>query len=299
MFWRPPLKSTDWFGYLLVAPALLVLLGVIGFPLVQAAWMSMHQIVLTRPDQGRPFVGFQNYLEVISAPYFVPDLINTAVWVGVNLGGQMLLGLAIAVLLNQAFWGRGLARGILLIPWILPSVVSLLTWRWMYDAQFGVINSLLVQWGFIERAVAWLGNTETALGAVIVESIWKGTPFVFVMLLAALQAVPRELYDSSRVDGANMWQSFRHITLPMIQPTLVIAATLTTIYTFNNFNAIWLLTEGGPLRSSETLNILVYKQAFQAFDLGQATATGMMTFAILLVFVALLGRSYVRSQIDL
>ncbi len=293
------MKSTDWFGYLLVAPALLVLLGVIGFPLVQAAWMSMHQIVLTRPDQGRPFVGFQNYLEVISAPYFVPDLINTAVWVGVNLGGQMLLGLAIAVLLNQAFWGRGLARGILLIPWILPSVVSLLTWRWMYDAQFGVINSLLVQWGFIERAVAWLGNTETALGAVIVESIWKGTPFVFVMLLAALQAVPRELYDSSRVDGANMWQSFRHITLPMIQPTLVIAATLTTIYTFNNFNAIWLLTEGGPLRSSETLNILVYKQAFQAFDLGQATATGMMTFAILLVFVALLGRSYVRSQIDL
>lgn len=293
------MKSSDWFGYLLVAPALLVLLGVIGFPLVQAAWMSLHQIVLTRPDQGTPFVGLQNYLEVISAPYFLPDLLNTTVWVGVNLGAQLLLGLTVAVLLNQAFAGRGLARGILLIPWILPSVVSLLTWRWMYDAQFGVINSLLVQWGLIERAVAWLGNTETALGAVIVESIWKGTPFVFVMLLAALQAVPRELYDSSRVDGANMWQSFRHITLPMIQPTLVIAATLTTIYTFNNFNAIWLLTEGGPLRSSETLNILVYKQAFQAFDLGQATATGMITFGILLVFVALLGRSYVRSQIDL
>lgn len=293
------MRQQNWLGYLFVAPALLTLFAVIGFPLLNAAWMSLHQIVLTKPDLGTPFIGLQNYREVLQTDYFLGALRITAIWVGVNLVIQIVLGMLIALLLNAVFPGRGVVRGILLIPWVVPSVVALMTWRWMYDGQFGIINSLLTQFHIIARPVAWLGNTETSLWAVMVESIWKGTPFVFVMLLAALQAVPRELYDSARVDGANAWQGFWRITLPLIRPTLVIAATLTTIYTFNNFNSIWLLTEGGPLRSSETLTILVYKEAFQAFDIGQATAIGMITFFMLLVFVAVFGRSYVRSQIDL
>lgn len=284
-------------GYLLVAPAVLVLAAVIGYPLVQAAVMSLHKVVLIQGGDS-PFVGLQNYIDVVTADYFLADLRTTGVWVAVNLAAQVAIGLGIALLLNARFPGRGLARGLMLIPWVTPSVVSLLTWRWMYDAQFGVINAALTGLGIIERGRAWLGNTDTALWAVIAESVWKGTPFVFVMLLAALQAVPRELYDSARVDGANTWHAFRHITIPMIMPTLLIAATLTTIYTFNNFNAIWLLTEGGPLRATETLTILVYKQAFQAFNLGQATASGMLTFLILLVFVVIFGRGYIRSQVD-
>ncbi len=282
----------------LIAPALLVLLGVIGYPLVRAFIMSLHLNILIRPQLGQPFVGFDNYLKVLQSPYFLNSLWQTFVWTSVNLAGQMLLGLLIALLLNMTFPGRAFARGVMLIPWVVPSVVAVLTWRWMYDGQFGIINSWLMQLGIIERGVAWLGNTNTAMGAVLIESIWKGTPFVLVMLLAGLQAIPAELIDSAKVDGANSWQRFRFVTIPFLKPTLVIAATLTTIFTFNNFNSIWLMTEGGPLRATETLTILTYKTAFQGFNMGEATAIGVITFVILFVFVAIFGRQYIKAQMD-
>lgn len=293
------LKADFWMGYVLIGPALLMLAAVIGYPLGRAIYMSLHLNILIRPDLGKPFVGLQNYVNVVQQDYFWNSVINTAVWTGANLVAQLVLGLAIALLLNLNFPGRALARGAMLIPWVTPSVVAVLTWKWMYDAQFGVINDVLVRWGFIESGVAWLGNTGTAMTAIIIESVWKGTPFVFVMLLAALQAVPSELYDSAKVDGANSWNRLLFITLPTIRPTVIIAATLTTIYTFNNFNAIWLMTEGGPLRATETLTILVYKRAFQAFNMGEATAVGVITFFTLLVFVVVFGRQYVKSQMEL
>ncbi len=286
-------------GYLLIAPAFLALFGVIGYPLVQAFIMSLHKIILTDPGAGQPFVGLANYMTAITSPLFGGALWLSVVWTAVNLVIQMVLGLAVALVLNEPFPWRGLARGIALIPWVTPSVVSVLTWRWMYDAQFGVINAALVGLGIVSRPVVWLGNTQTALWAVIAESIWKGTPFVAIMLLAALQAVPTELYDVAKVDGANAWRRLRHITLPLIMPTLIVAATLTTIFTFNNFNAIWLMTQGGPLHATETLTILVYDQAFVAYDMGQATAIGMITFFILLVFVVIFGRYYIKSELNL
>ncbi len=286
-------------GYLLIAPAFLALFGVIGYPLVQAFIMSLHKIILTDPGAGQPFVGLANYMTAITSPLFASALWLSVVWTAVNLVIQMVLGLAVALVLNEPFPWRGLARGIALIPWVTPSVVSVLTWRWMYDAQFGVINAALVGLGIVSRPVVWLGNTQTALWAVIAESIWKGTPFVAIMLLAALQAVPAELYDVAKVDGANAWRRLRHITLPLIMPTLIVAATLTTIFTFNNFNAIWLMTQGGPLHATETLTILVYDQAFVAYDMGQATAIGMITFFILLVFVVIFGRYYIKSELNL
>lgn len=290
--------TPSWPGLVLIGPALLVLLGVIGYPLVRAFYMSLHTIVLIRPQLGQPFVGLQNYFNVIQSPYFLNALWQTFVWTSVNLVAQLVLGLLIALVLNNSFPGRGLARGAMLIPWVVPSVVAVLTWRWMYDGQFGIINSWMVQLGIIDRGVAWLGNTGTAMGAVLIESIWKGTPFVLVMLLAGLQAVPTELLESAKVDGANAWQRFWHVTMPMLRPTVVIAATLTTIYSFNNFNSIWLMTEGGPLRSTETLTILTYKTAFQGFNLGEATAIGVITFVILFIFVAIFGRQYVKAQLD-
>jgi ABC-type sugar transport system permease subunit len=294
--WRRGGRGGNAAGYLLIAPAFLTLLAVIGYPLAMAIAMSLRKIILIKPHLGQPFVGLENYRSVIEAPYFWNAVWQTGVWTGTNVVVQVALGLAIALLLNNRFPGRGLARGLMLIPWITPSVVAVLTWKWMYDAQFGIINQFLVEFGLLERSVAWLGNTGTAMGAVIIESVWKGTPFVFVMLLAGLQGIPGELYDSAKVDGADGWRRFRFITLPLLKPTIVIAATLTTIYTFNNFPAIWLMTEGGPLRSTETLTILVYKHAFQAFNFGEASAIGVITFLVLLLFVVLFGREYVRSQ---
>ncbi len=295
---RPGRLHRSWPGYVLVLPAMLALVGVIGYPLVRAFVMSLHKIILIRPQLGQPFVGFENYLTVLKSPYFSNAIWQTFVWTSVNLVGQLALGLLIALLLNSAFPGRGIARSVMLIPWVIPSVVAVLTWKWMYDGQFGVINSFLVRLGVIEKGVAWLGNTGTAMGAVLIESIWKGTPFVLIMLLAGLQAIPAELTDSASVDGANVWQRFRYVTLPFLKPTIVIAATLTTIYSYNNFNAIWLMTEGGPLRATETLTILTYKLAFRNFDMGSATAAGVLTFFVLLVFVVVFGRQYVKSQME-
>jgi multiple sugar transport system permease protein len=288
----------NWMGYVLIAPAFLLLGAVIVYPVGRALWMSLHKIVLTQPLSGNPFVGLENYVEMVQAPYFWNSVENTFVWTFANLVVQLLLGTGVALLLNQNFPMRALVRGIVLIPWITPSVVAALTWRWMYDAEFGIVNALLLQLGLLEETIAWLGNTNTAMAAVIVESIWKGTPFVTVMILAVLQAVPQELYEAAKVDGANALKRFRFITIPLILPTLIIAATLTTVYTFNNFNAIWLMTAGGPLRATETLTILVYREAFQQFNLGTSTAAGMIVFVILLVFVVIFGRYYIKAQTE-
>ncbi len=292
------MKGDRWSGYYLVVPAFIVMFGVIGYPLIQAFLMSLHKVILTEPDNGQPYVGLRNYIDAITGPLFRDALARTGIWVGVNLAVQMVFGLAVALVLNQPFPWRGVARGITLIPWVTPSVVAVLTWRWMYDAEFGAINAALVALGIIRHPIVWLANTQTALWAIIIESIWKGTPFVAIMLLAALQAVPGELYDVAKVDGANAWRRLVHVTVPLIAPTLIIAATLTTIFTFNNFNAIWLMTRGGPLHSTETLTVLVYNQAFVTYNMGQSTAIGMITFLILLVFVAIFGRYYIKAELN-
>jgi ABC-type sugar transport system permease subunit len=293
------MKRDSLIGYLLILPTFIVLVGVIVYPLLTAIDMSFHTIILTKPQLGRPLVGLENYSTVIAASTFSNAIQKTIIWTGINLVVQLVLGTAIALLLHEQFFGRSFARGLMLIPWVTPSVVAVLSWTWMYDGSFGIINDILVRLGIIERGVAWLGNTGTAMPAVIVESVWKGTPFVMVMILAALQTVPQELLDAAKVDGAGAWRRFANITLPLIMPTMMIAATLTTIYTFNNFNAIWLMTEGGPLRATETLTILIYNTAFRAFDLGQASAIGVISLIILFGFVVIFGRRYIQSEIDL
>jgi multiple sugar transport system permease protein len=293
------MQKKNWMGYFLIFPAFLVIFAVIIYPLISAIVLSFHKFILIRPDLGMPFIGLDNYSSAILNPVFLNAIKNTIIWVGINLAIQLVLGMLIALILNEEFFGRALARGGMLIPWITPSVVAVLVWRWMYDAQFGIFNAVLINLGLIEKGIAWLGNTNTAMLAVLIESIWKGTPFVMLMLLAALQVVPQELKDASKVDGAGSLATFWYVTLPLIMPTVIIAATLTIIYTFNNFNSIWLMTEGGPLRATETLTILVYTRGFRDFNFGEAAAIGVVTLLILLLFVFIFGRRYLRSEIDL
>ena len=293
---KKSIMRKEWPGLMLIAPAYLLLGFTILYPTLQALWMSFHRIILTRPALGRPFIGLENYRDVVTSPHFFHSIRISVIWTGTNLGVQIVLGTLVALLIHQEFRGRSLVRGVSLIPWITPSVVAYLTWKWMYDGQFGIINSILLQLGVIERSIVWLGNMNTAMGAVIFASIWKGTPFVVLMVLASLQSIPEDLYDAAKVDGAGMFDRFRHVTLPQILPTVIIAATLTTIFTFNNFNAIWLLTTGGPLRATEVLTIYVYRQAFHSFNLGTATAAGIIIFIILYMFVMIFGRYYIKAQ---
>lgn len=287
---RRNLQEHGLMGLALVLPAMLVLVAVVLYPLARGIYMSFHNVTFLNLAQGNHlFVGFQNYLAVFAKPAFWTAVKNSAVWTVANLVLQMALGLGFALLLNQPLRGRGMFRSIALIPWIVPSVVAVLTWRWMYDSGNGILNHWLMRLGVLDAPVNWLGSVNTVLWSIIAESVWKGTPFVMVLLLAGLQSIQAELYEAAQVDGARNWHILGLIILPLLKRHLAIAAILTVVYTLNNFNAIWLMTQGGPLHASEILVTYAYKTAFQDFNLGQASAIAVIIF----IFLSLVATLYI------
>jgi len=276
------------FGYTLLLPALALLSLVILYPLADGVRISLMRMKLTSTAEPR-YIGFDNYVRLFQDETFWETTRTTATWTVANVVAQMLLGLGLALLLNEQLKARGLFRSIALIPYIVPSVCAALIWRWMYDGSSGIINAGLKNLGIIDEYRPWLGDVNTALPAVIIESVWKGTPFVMLMLLAGLQTISPEFYEAGAIDGANAWQRLRDITLPFLRPTIAVATILTTVYTVNNFNAIWLMTQGGPLGSTEILFTSAYKMAFERFDFGMAAAMSVVLFGIL----AILGAIYI------
>jgi multiple sugar transport system permease protein len=270
----------------LLLPTLAVLALVIVYPVLDGIRISLMRMKITSTSEPR-FVGLDNYVDLLQDDKFWFTLRTTAVWTISNVVAQLVLGLALAVLLNERLKARGLYRSIALIPYIVPSVAAALIWRWMYDGSAGIFNAVLVRIGVIDSYQQWLGEISTALPAVIIESVWKGTPFVMIMLLAGLQTIAPEYYEAASIDGANAWQRFLQITLPLLRPALAVATILTTVYTVNNFNAIWLMTQGGPLGSTEILFTWAYKLAFDRFDFGMAAAVSVVLFGILAILAAI------------
>lgn len=276
------------YPYLLVLPAVILVVGVVVYPVVSGIWYAFHDVTLRTLNRGTvSFVGLRNFERAFADPVFYLAAWNTVVWVTLNVVAQLGLGLALALLLNKPRKGIGVFRSGILIPWVVPSVVAVLTWRWMYEPTVGIVNELLLRLGLISSYHPWLGDTNTSLMAVTVESIWKGTPFVMLLLLAALQMVPRSVLEAAEMDGAGGWRKLWHVVLPQIRVAFAIAAVLTFILTVNNFNAIWLMTEGGPLNSSEILFTLAYKYGFQRFDMGLASAVATMIFVGLVIATTL------------
>jgi multiple sugar transport system permease protein len=274
------------FGFGLLLPTLAVILLVIVYPVLDGMRISLMRYKLT--SAGEPhYVGWDNYLKLLDDDDFWFAVRTTIIWTVSNVAAQLLLGLGLALLLNEQLKARGLFRSIALIPYIVPSVAAALIWRWMYDGSSGIINAALLNIGLIDDYRPWLGDVDTALPAVIVESIWKGTPFVMIMLLAGLQTISPEYYEAGAIDGAGPWRRLVDITLPLLRPTLAVATILTTVYTVNNFNAIWLMTQGGPLGSTDILFTSAYKLAFDRFDFGMAAAVSVLLFGVLCVLGAI------------
>ena len=273
-------------GYILLLPTLAVLALVIVYPVLDGMRISLMRMKLTSTSASR-YVGLDNYLDLFQDDKFWFTLRTTAIWTLANVVAQLVLGLALAVLLNEQLKARGLYRSVALIPYIVPSVAAALIWRWMYDGSAGIVNAVLLRLGVIDSYQQWLGEISTALPAVIIESVWKGTPFVMILLLAGLQTIAPEYYEAASIDGASSWQRFLQITLPLLRPSLAVATILTTVYTVNNFNAIWLMTQGGPLGSTEILFTWAYKLAFDRFDFGMAATVSVVLFGILAVFAAI------------
>ncbi|MDI6772600.1 MAG: sugar ABC transporter permease, partial [bacterium] len=274
------------------APACVLLVGLVGYPLVRAIWLSLHDIRLLTLHAAR-FVGFGQYYAVWADPTFWQAVLHTTVWVVGVVGLQLVLGLGGALLLNKPFRGRAFWRGVALIPWATSSVLVALMWLWLLDMHLGLVNDVLRRLGVIQAPIAWLAGRNTALPAVMLAAIWQGTPFFAVMLLAALQAIPEELYEAARIDGGGTWAVFRFVTLPLLRPTILITTTLRTMWVANYMDLILVMTGGGPGVASLTLPLHAYYLAYKRLDLGAGAAVAVQLAVVLaaaiVIYMRLLG----------
>ena len=269
-------------GTRFVLPALSVITLVAVFPVFYVFYLSLHKKVLTFNISN--FIGFDNYITLFADSRFWNALKNTIYFTGVSVAFELLLGLSIAVLLNRAFKGRGFMRAVVLIPWTIPTVVSAKMWEWIYNTDFGILNYI------IGTKVNWLGSPFWAINAAIFMDVWKTTPFVALLLIAGLQVIPKDLYHAAKVDGAENWYIFRKITLPLLMPVILVVLIFRTLDAFRVFDAIYVLTGGGPANTTETLSIYAYKVLFQLLQFGYGSTLSVIMF----VCVGLISVFYVR-----
>jgi multiple sugar transport system permease protein len=288
-------RKTDLFPYKLLTPALSVTILIIFFPIVQTAVMSLFNYVIWKPKDTR-FIGLGNYMQALQDEVFWISLKNTVFWIVGVIVLQLLLGFVTALLLNREFKWRGLARSLILIPWVTPSVITALMWRWMYDGNNGVINDLLVRVGLLKSYFPWLANSSTALPAIMVALMWQGFPFFAIMILAGLQAIPRTLYEAAEVDGATRIQMFGRITLPMLLPILLTSMLLRIIWVANSMDVIFVMTGGGPGYATHTLPVFAFIRAYKALDFGYASTIAIFLTLLLIAIVAGYVIRVLRSQ---
>jgi len=271
-----------------LAPAATVLLLVVAYPFLYNIGMSFTNWNMYH-FRDPSFNGLHNYGRLFMEERFWTILGKTFLWTGVNLVFHFTLGLGAALLLNRHLPGRPIYRALLILPWAMPQYISALTWRGMFNLEFGAVNLLLGKLGL--EPVGWFSGEGAAFSAAIITNIWLGFPFIMVVALGGLQSIPRELYEAARIDGASAWRQFRSITLPMLKPVLMPALVLGTIWTFNNLNVIWLVTnQGEPADKSHILVTYVYKAAFTYYRYGYAAAFSVLIFLILLTIVRIYDR---------
>jgi multiple sugar transport system permease protein len=288
-------RNEGFFAAVLLLPAVAILALVIFYPLVQALLLSLKDATLLNATVA-PFTGLDNFKQLLGDEVFWTAVKNTFVLTATSIAGSLVLGMSLALVLNENLPFRNLFRGIALIPWVVPGVVVALLTLYMFNSQVGVIDYVLVKLGVTERFVDWFGSTKNALWAIILANIWNQTPFYMLMILAGLQTVPEDEYDAAKVDGANVVQRFRYVTVPNIRGVLAIVIALQVIWNFNNFDLIWATTEGGPVNATTTLTVHVYRMAFKSLDLGYAAAIGVVMLVALLLFSVFYVRAMERGQ---
>lgn len=273
-------KSTTIFAALLLFPAVLYILVIVAYPLVDTVNLSFTNAAL---KPAYDWVGWTNYQKIFKAN-FGEVIGRTFVWTFFSVLLKMLIGTFGAVMLNAAVPGRALFRVLTMPPWIVPMAVGIFMWGWMYNGQFGMISGLLQNFGIVQKPVAWLAYGNTAFWATIVTDVWIGVPMVTIYFLAAMQSIPRDLYEAAWVDGAGRWYRFRRITLPLMVPAILTMSMLSLIATFNSFDIIWILTRGGPSGSTTTMIIDTYHTAIGSYKYGEGAARAVMICLFLSAF---------------
>jgi multiple sugar transport system permease protein len=297
---RPHLLGRDWrLGYLLALPTIIVIFGLIAYPLGYSVWLSLNQINLG--GQGT-FVGLGNYYKLLFDTdariheAFLNSVQVSLFYTGVALLTKFLLGMVTALILNANIIGRNFWRALLFLPWSIPAVVSAWSWKWMYNDVNGVINSILLRLGLIEAPILFLGDINLALWSVLIAVTWQGTPFWTMTFLAGMQSIPGEIYEAAQIDGASTWQSYWHITLPNLTNVMVVTFMLSAIWTANSVQYVYILTNGGPAGATETFPMLALSQGIRAFDLGIGATIPLIFFPVFAVMIYFLTRRMLRGE---
>ena len=281
-------------AYVLLLPGLLILILFIGYPFVTSLWLAVtDQSVSTSVAH---FIGLDNFTDELRSQIFLQTVRNTFVYTGVTVVFKLVLGIGLAVLMNQSFRLKNLARAALLLPWIVPTALSAIAWLWLFDATFSVFNWAIVHSGLADRGINWLGEGSWAMTSIIIANIWRGTPFFAITILAGLQTVERELLDAAAVDGASSWQRFWRITLPLVRPVLLIVLLFSTIWTISDFQLVYVLTRGGPANSTHLFGTLAYDVAVRAGQLSEGAAISLYMFPVLILCVVALLLYFRRSS---
>jgi ABC-type sugar transport system permease subunit len=275
-------------GWALVLPAVGTILVIALFPLAWTVWESLHLHDLRMPWLGRPFIGLDNYLEALGDERFREALVHTLLFTLASVTLELTIGCVLSLAMNRAFRGRGLVRAAILVPWAIPTVVAALVWRFMFDGDSGIVNAALARVGvdppvwFVDRLAAWV--------PVVLGDVWKETPFVALLLLAGLQGIDASLYEAARIDGASAWRQFRHITLPLLKPALLVALIFRTRDAFRVFDLVYVMTGGGPGTATEPIALYTFTSLLQNLRFGYGSALSVLVFLV----AFLLAVGYIR-----
>ncbi len=276
------LESEQVLGYAVIAPALLLLLVLVAYPFVIAIGLAVQDKVVGKPGV---FVGLGNFLTLLQSQIFRQTLQNSFVFTIVSVTFKVCMGMGLAMLLNRSIRAQKFFRGAILLPWVVPTALSTLAFLWIFDATYSIINWVLLHLGIIDQGILWLGEPHWAMFAVIVVNTWRGMPFFAISILAGLVSIPQELYEAAKTDGAGPMTQFWYVTLPMLKPVLMIVILFSTIFTFSDFNIVYVLTRGGPVNSTHLFATYAYQTGLVTARIGEGAAVSLFLFPILVLVI--------------
>jgi multiple sugar transport system permease protein len=288
--------------YVLLTPAMLVMALLFLFPAIYNVILAFQRLTPYDAPGDAVWVGLQNFRDVFADPQTGRSALNTVFWLtAVTVAIRLVAGMALALLLQSPVlerWKlRGVCRTLVLVPWMIPPVVAVASWKWLLDANNGVLNQVLVQTGLVDNGIPFLAQTSTVWWSVVAILVWRELPFVVIVLMAGLQGIPKEQYEAASLDAVNRWQSFRFITVPNLRPVLTVIVLMTVIQTFNNFVYVWLATGGGPGTYTQVLATQLYSAAFVSNSLGEGAAIGLLMSAVMAVFALVYLRVNSRQEV--
>lgn len=278
-------------AWIMMSPAIIILLMIAVYPILRTFWLSMHEMVLTDPSSGFPFIGVKNYVKIFQDKRAIASILFTLKFTVTTVAFEALIGFGAALIMNNKFKGRGLVRAAILVPWAIPTSVSALMWKFIYNDQYGLFNDVLYKIGVIDQYKAWLSTSGGSFMALVITDVWKTAPYMALLILAGLQMVPEELYESSRIDGANVFQRFFSITLPMVKNTVIVALLFRTLDAFRVFDLVYVMTGGA--NKTESVSVYAYSNMMKFLDFGYGSALAVLIFGVVfiisLIYMRILG----------